>query len=114
MRHNPIRKRAVEKRAVGLAVGALQALTDGEEDRLRGELMGCIRELQDDHNSIALQWENEYVKEAVRLEEGARWNEGIEKLFSLMQKVVDDRDWSYCPEIYKTIARLSSIQDRRI
>ena len=114
MKYNPQRKIAVEKRALGLAVGVVQALTDKEANRLRGELMGCIRELQDDHNSIALQWENKFVREAVRMEEKERWNEGIEKLFDMMQEMIDSKDWSLCPKVYKMIAYLSEVQERRI
>ena len=114
MKHNPQRKIAVEKRALGLAVGVSQALTEKEANRMRTELMGCIRELQDDHNSIALQWENKFVREAVRMDEKERWNEGVERLFAMMQEVIDTKDWALCPKIYEMIAYLSDVRDGRV
>jgi hypothetical protein len=100
------RKSAVQSRARSLATQYELAFTDEQASRIEKELAGCMKELREEHRSIALFWEDKRIHEIMTNVHKREWNKGIEALFAEIEMLESEArggDWKRCGKIYEMI-----------
>lgn len=103
------RKSAVQSRARSLATQYELAFTDEQANRIEKDLAECMKELREEHNSVALFWEDKRIYEIMTSAHKREWNKGIEALFAeieLLEAEARKGDWKRCGRIYEMIENM--------
>jgi hypothetical protein len=107
-------KKALESRVSSLATQSLMALTDDQAEKIRTEMMKGIRELEDTYNSCRIVYEDKRVYKVVKMGYGEKWDKGMTYIYSEIEKIIEDKDWTRCAKIYKIIDKMHDLVDGRI